>query len=143
MKKLFFTLMVATAFTSCNNNASTEQTSTEAEASTPAAGQSAVQDDQSQKLSLIHIQMCIRDSFRSMDIWQTGSDSNQFLSTGWIGRYLDSNCETCKFPYSAIEVDDSLSLALKGLSLIHIQMCIRDRFYFVHQLFLFVFILSI
>lgn len=41
--------MVATAFTSCNNNASTEQTSTEAEASTPAAGQSAVQDDQSQK----------------------------------------------------------------------------------------------
>ncbi|MFN8317118.1 MAG: fasciclin domain-containing protein [Chitinophagales bacterium] len=49
MKKLFFTLMVAAAFTSCNNNASTEQTSTEAEASTPAVGQSAVQDDQSQK----------------------------------------------------------------------------------------------
>lgn len=49
MKKLFFTLMVAAVFTSCNNNASTEQTSTEAEASTPAAGQSAVQDDQSQK----------------------------------------------------------------------------------------------
>lgn len=55
-----------------------------------------------------------RSHFRSMDIWQTGSDSDQFLSTGWIGRYLDSNCETCKFPYSAIEVDDSLSLALKG-----------------------------
>lgn len=49
MKKLFFTLMVAAVFTSCNNNASTEQTSTEAEASTPAVGQSAVQDDQSQK----------------------------------------------------------------------------------------------
>ena len=32
-----------------------------------------------------------RSHFRSMDIWQTGSDSNQFLSTGWIGRYLDSN----------------------------------------------------
>jgi len=55
-----------------------------------------------------------RSHFRSMDIWQTGSDSNQFLSTGWIGRYLDSNCESCKLPYSAIEVDDSLSLALKG-----------------------------
>lgn len=41
--------MVAAAFTSCNNNASTEQSSTEAESSTPAAGQSAVQDDQSQK----------------------------------------------------------------------------------------------
>ncbi len=55
-----------------------------------------------------------RSHFRSMDIWQTGSDSNQFLSTGWIGRYLDSNCQTCKFPYTAIEVDDSLSLAMKG-----------------------------
>jgi len=55
-----------------------------------------------------------RSHFRSMDIWQTASDANQYLSTGWIGRYLDSNCETCKFPYTAIEVDDSLSLAMKG-----------------------------
>ncbi|HYK75559.1 MAG TPA: DUF1501 domain-containing protein [Daejeonella sp.] len=55
-----------------------------------------------------------RSHFRSMDIWQTASDSNQFLSTGWIGRYLDSSCSTCQFPYTAIEVDDTLSLALKG-----------------------------
>ncbi|HEY0899297.1 MAG TPA: DUF1501 domain-containing protein [Sphingobacteriaceae bacterium] len=55
-----------------------------------------------------------RSHFRSMDIWQTASDADQFLSTGWIGRYLDSNCETCKFPYTALEVDDTLSLALKG-----------------------------
>lgn len=55
-----------------------------------------------------------RSHFRSMDIWQTASDANQFLSTGWIGRYLDSNCQTCQYPYTAIEVDDSLSLALKG-----------------------------
>lgn len=55
-----------------------------------------------------------RSHFRSMDIWQTASDANQFLTTGWIGRYLDSDCNTCKFPYTAIEVDDSLSLAMKG-----------------------------
>ncbi|HZX58369.1 MAG TPA: DUF1501 domain-containing protein [Mucilaginibacter sp.] len=55
-----------------------------------------------------------RSHFRSMDIWQTASDSNQFLSTGWIGRYLDSNCQTCQNPYAAIEVDDTLSLAMKG-----------------------------
>lgn len=55
-----------------------------------------------------------RSHFRSMDIWQTASDSNQFLSTGWIGRYLDSNCQSCKNPYTAIEVDDTLSLAMKG-----------------------------
>jgi uncharacterized protein (DUF1501 family) len=56
-----------------------------------------------------------RSHFRSMDIWQTASDSNQFLTTGWIGRYLDSNCQACnKNPYAAIEVDDTLSLAMKG-----------------------------
>src|SRR5690606_17455966 len=36
-----------------------------------------------------------RSHFRSMDIWQTASDSDQYLSTGWIGRYLDSNCKEC------------------------------------------------
>jgi uncharacterized protein (DUF1501 family) len=55
-----------------------------------------------------------RSHFRSMDIWQTASDSNQFLTTGWIGRYLDSACQTCSKPYTAIEVDDTLSLAMKG-----------------------------
>lgn len=57
-----------------------------------------------------------RSHFRSMDIWQTASDADQFLSSGWIGRFLDSNCSSCEFPYTAIEVDDTLSLAMKGLS---------------------------
>jgi len=55
-----------------------------------------------------------RSHFRSMDIWHTASDSSEFLSTGWIGRYLDSNCQQCKSPHYAIEVDDTLSLAMKG-----------------------------
>ena len=55
-----------------------------------------------------------RSHFRSMDIWQTASDSSEYLSTGWIGRYLDSTCQTCQYPYQAIEVDDTLSLAMKG-----------------------------
>lgn len=52
-----------------------------------------------------------RSHFRSTDIWQTASASNEYLKTGWIGRYLDSNCQN---PYEAIEHDNSLSLALKG-----------------------------
>ncbi len=52
-----------------------------------------------------------RSHFRSTDIWQTASDSNQYLQTGWIGRYLDNYG---KNPYNVIEIDDSLSLALKG-----------------------------
>lgn len=55
-----------------------------------------------------------RSHFRSMDIWHTASDSNEYLSTGWLGRYLDSNCNGCATPYHALELDDSLSLALKG-----------------------------
>jgi uncharacterized protein (DUF1501 family) len=55
-----------------------------------------------------------RSHFRSMDIWQTGSSADQFLTTGWIGRYLDANCAVNKDPYTAVEVDDTLSLAMKG-----------------------------
>ena len=55
-----------------------------------------------------------RSHFRSMDIWQTASSSNEYLTTGWIGRYLDSDCIRCRNPHSAIELNDSLSLALKG-----------------------------
>lgn len=52
-----------------------------------------------------------RSHFRSMDIWQTASHSNQSLTSGWIGRYLDTYGNV---PYDAIEVDESLSLAMKG-----------------------------
>lgn len=52
-----------------------------------------------------------RSHFRSMDIWHTASSSKEYLKTGWLGRFLDANC---KFPYQAIEVDQHLSLALKG-----------------------------
>jgi uncharacterized protein (DUF1501 family) len=33
-----------------------------------------------------------RSHFRSTEIWETGSASNEFISTGWIGRYLDNAC---------------------------------------------------
>ncbi|GAB3891570.1 DUF1501 domain-containing protein [Spirosoma agri] len=59
-----------------------------------------------------------RSHFRSMDIWQTASDSDQYLRTGWIGRYLDAACAGKEQqPFRTIEVDDTLSLALKGNSL--------------------------
>lgn len=55
-----------------------------------------------------------RSHFRSMDIWQSGSDSDKYLYTGWLGRYLDAQCSGCSKPTQALEVDDVLSLALKG-----------------------------
>lgn len=58
-----------------------------------------------------------RSHFRSMDIWQSASESNQYLATGWLGRYLDNQCSGCDKPTQALEVDDVLSLALKGTNL--------------------------
>ncbi|MCB0629380.1 MAG: DUF1501 domain-containing protein [Saprospiraceae bacterium] len=55
-----------------------------------------------------------RSHFRSMDIWHTASASDTYLSTGWLGRYLDHQCTGCDRPYTALELDDTLSLALKG-----------------------------
>ena len=56
-----------------------------------------------------------RSHFRSMDIWQSGSESNQVWQSGWIGRYLDAQCKGCDKPTQALEIDDTLSLALKGI----------------------------
>lgn len=59
-----------------------------------------------------------RSHFRSMDIWQTASDSNQYKTSGWVGRYLDSACQgNAQQPFRTIEVDDTLSLAMKGETL--------------------------
>ncbi len=55
-----------------------------------------------------------RSHFRSMDIWHTASQSNDYWNTGWLGRYLDAQCNGCDKPTQALEIDDVLSLALKG-----------------------------
>jgi uncharacterized protein (DUF1501 family) len=48
--------------------------------------------------------------FRSMEIWQTASNANQYLDSGWLGRWLDNELQN----HRALEIDDSLSLVLKG-----------------------------
>lgn len=57
-----------------------------------------------------------KSHFRSMDIWQSASSSNQYLSTGWLGRYLDE-INTGNEIVPAIETGNILSLALKGKEL--------------------------
>lgn len=56
-----------------------------------------------------------RSHFRSMDIWQTASASDEYLSTGWVGRWLDAACAGGDpNPILGVEIDDILSLAMKG-----------------------------
>lgn len=55
-----------------------------------------------------------RSHFRSMDIWHSASAADQYVATGWVGRYLDAQCSGCAKPTHALEIDDVLSLSMKG-----------------------------
>ena len=56
-----------------------------------------------------------RSHFRSMDIWHSASQANEYWHSGWIGRLLDAQCNNgCTKPHMAIELEDTLGLALKG-----------------------------
>ena len=55
-----------------------------------------------------------RSHFRSQEIWQTASNSNQYLNEGWLGRYLDLQCKDHQ-PTAGINLDSIDNLSLKGL----------------------------
>ena len=55
-----------------------------------------------------------RSHFRSMEIWHSASGSNEFLPTGWVGRYLDQQAKGFAHPYSAISFGNNLNPSLKG-----------------------------
>ena len=69
-----------------------------------------------------------RSHFRSMDIWQTASNSNEYLNSGWLGRYLDAQCVDCSKPTQVLEMDDMLSLALSGDQMKGIALGIRNDY---------------
>jgi uncharacterized protein (DUF1501 family) len=54
-----------------------------------------------------------RSHFRSQEIWQTASNSNQYLNEGWLGRYLDLQCKEQQ-PTAGVNFDSIDTLALKG-----------------------------
>lgn len=54
-----------------------------------------------------------RSHFRSQEIWQTASASNEYLSYGWLGRYLDLQCND-HTPTAGINLDTIDNLSLKG-----------------------------
>ncbi|OAM90316.1 DUF1501 domain-containing protein [Termitidicoccus mucosus] len=55
-----------------------------------------------------------RSHFRSTEIWESASDSDRFISTGWIGRFLDNTCAGAPgIPANAAEADP-LAVHLSG-----------------------------
>ncbi len=55
-----------------------------------------------------------RSHFRSQEIWQTASDSQQFLTTGWLGRFMDIQCKDQEV--ASLNIDGMDNLALKAIS---------------------------
>lgn len=53
-----------------------------------------------------------RSHFRSQEIWQTASGSNQYLDYGWLGRFLDIQCKDEEI--AALNIDSIDNLALKS-----------------------------
>lgn len=45
-----------------------------------------------------------RSHFRSMEIWHTASDSDEYLSNGWIGRYFDNECSGSAKPQVGVSI---------------------------------------
>ncbi|MBF4486627.1 DUF1501 domain-containing protein [Flavobacterium sp. CSZ] len=56
----------------------------------------------------------IRSHFRSQEIWQTAADSNKYINEGWLGRYLDLQCNGHQAT-AGINLDSIDNLALRGL----------------------------
>jgi uncharacterized protein (DUF1501 family) len=50
--------------------------------------------------------------FRSTDIWLTGSDSNQVVTTGWMGRYLDEEFPGYPNGYPSAVMPDPLAIQI-------------------------------
>lgn len=63
-----------------------------------------------------------RSHFRSQEIWQTASESNQYLDFGWLGRFLDIQCNDDSL--SSVNVGSVDNLALK--SKIATSVTVRD-----------------
>lgn len=55
-----------------------------------------------------------RSHFRSMEIWHTASDSDEFYGAGWIGRYFDNNCSGAARPHAGVAISGERPQAFEG-----------------------------
>ena len=53
-----------------------------------------------------------RSHFRSTDIWNSASTSNEYINSGWIGRFLDSKYPGFPEKYPSIENPDPFALTI-------------------------------
>ena len=54
--------------------------------------------------------------FRATDIWMSASDSDQYLNTGWAGRYLDFNYPNYPDDYPNAQTPDPLAIQIGSIT---------------------------
>ena len=54
--------------------------------------------------------------FRATDIWMSGSDSNQYINTGWMGRYLDTTYANYPEAYPNDANPDPLAIQIGSIT---------------------------
>src|ERR1700761_4739787 len=54
--------------------------------------------------------------FRATDIWLTGADAGQEMSTGWAGRYVDQQCPHFPQDYPNAAIHDPLAIQVGSLA---------------------------
>jgi len=55
-----------------------------------------------------------RSHFRSMDIWHSASDSDEYLTDGWLGRYMHLHGGEKPDPMMGININTTISPAMKN-----------------------------
>jgi uncharacterized protein (DUF1501 family) len=71
------------------------------------------------KLSIIHsvgYPNANQSHFRSADIWMSGVESNQYASTGWMGRYLNNRYTGYPTGYPNTTMEDPIALQIGYLA---------------------------
>ena len=66
-----------------------------------------------------------RSHFRSQEIWQTASESDKYLTKGWLGRFLDIQCDDNIV--GSVNFDKTDNLSLKGSEINSITLKNPDR----------------
>ena len=59
--------------------------------------------------------------FRSNDIWMTGANYDEYLNTGWLGRYLEYEYPTYPDGYPNTDMPDPLAVQMSAVTSVAIQ----------------------
>lgn len=69
-----------------------------------------------------------RSHFRSMEIWHTASDTDEYLGHGWIGRYFDNCCSGQPRPQAGVAIGNERPQAFEGRKGLGISTADPSRF---------------